>query len=407
MPYTSELTFLCEIFKKCRLHAFVATPDTFSKKIEQINEQSLFEREINARRFLHHFPTDLEPATLYKLTDKLNLCYLYLLLPDSKVERTVLFIGPYHTGTPTHEQMLELGEQNGISPQRQRYFEEYYTGFPTLQADSHLFTMLNTFCERIWKRPSFAIIDINQRDKIPVSPIDISMEEAPFDDVLVNMKAMEQRYAFENEIIRAVELGQLHKENRLFSSLSSQLFEKRTPDELRNAKNYSIIMNTLLRKAAERGGVHPLYLDRVSSRFALQIEQLSMLSKNTDLMCEMFRAYCRLVRKHSIKNFSPPVQKTILFIDSDLSANLSPNLLAERQGISLGYLSTIFKKETGKTISEYIREKRIKHAAHLLKTTHLQIQTVALHCGIMDVQYFSKIFKKETGKTPKEYRENS
>jgi YesN/AraC family two-component response regulator len=166
-------------------------------------------------------------------------------------------------------------------------------------------------------------------------------------------------------------------------------------------------MNTLLRKAAERGGVHPLYLDRISSRFAFQIEQISMLSENTDLMCEMFRAYCRLVQKHSIKNFSPPVQKAILFIDSDLSANLSPNLIAERQGISLGYLSTIFKKETGKTISEYIREKRIKHAAHLLKTTHLQIQTVALHCGIMDVQYFSKIFKRETGKTPKEYRENS
>jgi len=407
MPYTNELTFLCEIFKKCRLHAFVATPETFSERIKQINGQFSFEREINAQRFLHHFPIDLEPATLYKLTDKLNLCYLYLLLPEAKAEQTVLFIGPYHTGTPTHEQMLELGEQYGISPQRQRYFEEYYTGFPTLQADSHLFTMLNTFCERIWKRPSFAIIDINQRDKIPVSPIDISMKEDTFDDVLVNMKAMEQRYAFENEIIRAVELGQLHKENRLFSSFSSQLFEKRTPDELRNAKNYSIIMNTLLRKAAERGGVHPLYLDRVSSRFAFQIEQLSMLSENADLMREMFRAYCRLVRKHSIKNFSPPVQKAILFIDSDLSANLSPNLLAERQGISLGYLSTIFKKETGKTISEYIREKRIKHAAHLLKTTHLQIQTVALHCGIMDVQYFSKIFKKETGKTPKEYRETT
>ena len=64
-----------------------------------------------------------------------------------------------------------------------------------------------------------------------------------------------------------------------------------------------------------------------------------------------------------------------------------------------------FKKETGKTVSEYIRDKRIEHAKYLLNTTHLQIQTIALHCGIMDVQYFSKIFKKQLGKTPKEYRE--
>ena len=94
-------------------------------------------------------------------------------------------------------------------------------------------------------------------------------------------------------------------------------------------------------------------------------------------------------------------------IDSDISAELSLNNLAKKQGISAGYLATIFKKETGKTVSEYIKDKRIEHAMYLLSTTHLQIQTIALHCGILDVQYFSKIFKKKIGKNPKEYREAS
>ena len=106
-----------------------------------------------------------------------------------------------------------------------------------------------------------------------------------------------------------------------------------------------------------------------------------------------------------MKDYSPIVQKIILVIDSDISAELSLKTLAQKQGISSGYLATIFKKETGKTVSEYIKDKRIEHATYLLSTTHLQIQTVALHCGIMDVQYFSKIFKKKTGKSPKEYRE--
>ena len=123
-------------------------------------------------------------------------------------------------------------------------------------------------------------------------------------------------------------------------------------------------------------------------------------------MRDMFRTYCRLVRKNSTNKYSLVVQKTVLLVDSDLSANLSLGTLAAVQDISPGYLSTVFKKETGKTVSQYIREKRINHAAHLLSTTHLQIQTVALHCGIMDVQYFSKIFKMQTGKTPKEYRES-
>jgi YesN/AraC family two-component response regulator len=165
-------------------------------------------------------------------------------------------------------------------------------------------------------------------------------------------------------------------------------------------------MNTLLRKAAESGGVHPLYIDRLSSEFAVKIENLASVADAAPLMREMFSTYCRLVYKHSMKRYSPIVQKTILIIDSDISAELSLNSLAKQQGISAGYLATIFKRDTGKTVSEYIKDKRIEHAMYLLSATHLQIQTIALHCGIMDVQYFSKIFKKKIGKNPKEYRES-
>ena len=164
-------------------------------------------------------------------------------------------------------------------------------------------------------------------------------------------------------------------------------------------------MNTLLRKAAEDGGVHPVYINQISSEFATKIEQLTTVADNSSLMLDMFRSYCRLVRNHSMKDYSLLIQKTVLLIDSDLSANLSLRSLAANQNVSSGYLATTFKRETGKTVSEYIRDKRMKHAAHLLGTTHLQVQTIALHCGIMDVQYFSKTFKKYTGKTPKEYRE--
>ena len=165
-------------------------------------------------------------------------------------------------------------------------------------------------------------------------------------------------------------------------------------------------MNTLLRKAAEAGGVHPVYIDNVSSAFAQKIEQTTSTTDGGALMHEIFKGYCRLVRKHSMKDYSPIVQKSIIFIDSNLSASLSLSSISAAQNVSAGYLSTIFKKETEKTITEYIAERRVKHASHLLTTTHLQIQTIALHCGIMDVQYFSKVFKKYTGKTPKEYRDS-
>ena len=165
-------------------------------------------------------------------------------------------------------------------------------------------------------------------------------------------------------------------------------------------------MNTLLRKAAENGGVHPVHIDRLSSELATRIEQMQVTSDTGALMCEIFRAYCRLVRKHSVQKYSLAVQKAILLIDLKLAEDISPSEIAGALGISLGYLSAVFHRETGKTLTEHIRERRIDHAKHLLKTTELQIQTVALHCGILDVQYFSRLFKRQTGKTPKDYRES-
>ena len=165
-------------------------------------------------------------------------------------------------------------------------------------------------------------------------------------------------------------------------------------------------MNTLLRKAAERGGVHPMYLDKMSSDFAVQIEQLSSLGKIKSFMTDIFMSYCRLVKGHSAKGFSPIVKSAVIAIDTDPSAELNLHSLAQKLNVSNVYLSTIFKRETGKTVTEYIKDRRISLAKHLLKTTSLQIQTVSLHCGMTDVHYFSKLFKQITGKTPSEYRKN-
>ena len=81
--------------------------------------------------------------------------------------------------------------------------------------------------------------------------------------------------------------------------------------------------------------------------------------------------------------------------------------IAEALALERSYFSSLFKKETGQTLTDYVNHRRIDYACHLLTTTRLQIQTVAQHCGIVDVQYFSKIFKRLTGKTPKAYRQGN
>lgn len=404
MFYKKELDFLCNVFERSHVHTAVIPKSELCETLESLSFELPSDISKRVKGLSEQTLGELSRQTVYKLSAPFGLCYMYLALPSPSAS-PVFLVGPYLSAAIASEQIPEIGERNGIPPKYMRYLEEYLMGIPVLSQGNHLFTMLESFCELIWQSPSFAIVDVNGNEKTAAP----TGSESQYDDglygVAVNMKAMEARYAFENEMIRAVSLGQLHMERQLLAAFSEECFEKRTADPLRNAKNYGVIMNTLLRKAAETGGVHPIYLDRLSSEFAVKIEQMPSLSDNTPLMSEMFRAYCRLVRKHSVNQYSPLVQKAVLLVDSAISSDLSLRILAEELGVSSGYLSTVFKRETGRTVSEYIRNKRMEHAKHLLSTTNLQIQTVALHCGILDVQYFSKIFKKQTGKTPKEYRE--
>lgn len=278
---------------------------------------------------------------------------------------------------------------------------------PIVSETSPLFLMLEVFGERIWGGEQFSFFEIGREHQIPIfSPQSIE-DERDDNDLQMTMKIIEKRYDYENKLIKAVSLGQTQRAQLLLSGFSEYSFKKRISDPIRSIKNYCIIMNTLMRKAAENGGVHPMYLDSVSSSYAIKVEQLASPVEAFEMMKDMLGTYCRLVRKHSISSYSPIVQKAVTMINADLSANLTLSMIAEAHNISSGYLATVFKKEVGMTVSEYIREKRMNFAEHLLSTSHLQIQTVALHCGIMDVQYFSKIFKRHMGLTPKTYRQNN
>ena len=397
MQQVDGLMLLCNTFAKSRVQARLVNEQGLCDEIAQ------YSRELGAE---HHPALPLPVLGVrYRYTCTLGLHYTYLRLIHEG-DAQILLIGPYLQARPSIQQALELGERIGAPPTAQHQLEELLLALPILEISNPLLTMLDTFYEHTLHASAVTIIDVNAVQAPHASPIHQPLHNDCFDDVLLNMKAMEQRYAFENELIEAVKLGHAHKQAQFFSAdTNTNYYEKRVADPVRNTKNYCIIMNTLCRKAAEQGGVHPLYIDRVSSEYAQKIEQLSSTEQSAELMREIFVGYCSLVQQHTLKNYSRTVQTAVLLIDSDLSANLTLHSLAANLGVSAGYLSAVFKQETGQTLTAYIRSRRMQHARHLLCTTELQIGTIALHCGIPDLHYFSKLFKKETGLTPGQYRE--
>lgn len=92
------------------------------------------------------------------------------------------------------------------------------------------------------------------------------------------------------------------------------------------------------------------------------------------------------------------------YINSHLADNLGTNMLAEQIYLSPGYLSYIFKKETGVNLSRYIRECRMERAKTLLKDTNMKIVQICHEVGFSNVSYFCQNFKEYCGVSPEKFR---
>ncbi len=108
----------------------------------------------------------------------------------------------------------------------------------------------------------------------------------------------------------------------------------------------------------------------------------------------------------SLESFSRSILKAMDYIRRNYFApDLSVKLLSEHIYLTPTYLSSLFKKETGMTISEYIIKVRIDKSKELLLDPQIKLFEVAKKVGYNDANYYSKAFSKQTGMTPSTFRE--
>lgn len=118
---------------------------------------------------------------------------------------------------------------------------------------------------------------------------------------------------------------------------------------------------------------------------------------------QMFR---RLLNQHAKQNGSSNtmIQKAWRIIHEEYQTDLTLEELARRLYVSKEYLSVQFKKETGKTFRETIRNLRIDKARELLLQTKLKVSQISEIVGYSDTKYMSRVFREIVGVGPAEYR---
>lgn len=157
-------------------------------------------------------------------------------------------------------------------------------------------------------------------------------------------------------------------------------------------------------------GVMEYMLKPVDYDELTEVIQKAIWRKKENVEGERARALLSDVSKHSApvvdeeqKN-QHTIEKAQKYIRDNISRELGRDDVAAYVFLNPDYLSRLFKKNTGYSISEYIFKVRMSVACELLTKTDLSVSKVAMSCGYTHLAHFSKMFKKETGMTPNSYR---
>ena len=132
--------------------------------------------------------------------------------------------------------------------------------------------------------------------------------------------------------------------------------------------------------------------------------------RSSDILQMVNRAADELFGAQECEKTEPPEEKNHLvelakeYVEEHYYQNLMLADVAQKVGISAGYLSTLFQRQLSKGFVDYLNEIRIEHACTYLQQNYLKTYEIAYKVGFKDEKYFSKVFKKIKGQSPSEYR---
>lgn len=185
-------------------------------------------------------------------------------------------------------------------------------------------------------------------------------------------------------------------------------------DELRNAKNLSIVLITLASRAAIRGGLLPEISFSMSDVFIQKIEEMTDPAATLNLARQFQMEYIKMVAEvrsqrqtseNAILKKSVWVEQCKDYIFKHLHEKIRIQDISSYLHLNANYLSELFRQCENMTLTDFILNEKVKLTKNLLAYSPYTYIEIAAYLGFSSQSHLGKVFKKYTGMTLRQYRE--
>jgi YesN/AraC family two-component response regulator len=215
-------------------------------------------------------------------------------------------------------------------------------------------------------------------------------------------------YSPEFSFYIAVKSGETDKVSQLCKSEFSEKngFGKLSENPLQNIKYHFVVTAALISRYCIEGGMEHETAYSLSDLYIQKADVCTSASQISQLHAEMSADYAQRMKKlRKNKIFSKQITRCVDYIYNNLHKRIFISDLAKYTGLNPSYLSRLFKKETGITVTEYIQNRKIETAKNMLKYSSYLPSQIASILAFPNQSYFVEVFKKKVGMTPKKYQD--
>lgn len=346
---------------------------------------------------------ELSPNTLYHITDAFGCLYSLLHLSSGDT----LFFGPSMETEDWESLCDRISTERKLPPVIREQLKDYYNRLPKLSLISGYHSIVLELGKYLFG-DRMAVEFVQAEYTKPYDSASTAPALAMIEKPILSMQMMEERIELENRLLEAIHHGNEALALQVLQNFGGITVPYRDEQNIALSIQYRLVaLNATFRKEVEQVDVHPLFVNQLSNRMQFRIQDITTAQESQKLVIDMIGSYCDLVKKYSIANYSPVIKNVIRYARTHLNEDLSLRALAERNRINRTYLSSLFRHETGTTLTEYINRMRVEYAAQLLSSRKLSITAVSQELGFTDVSYFIRIFKNILGQTPSQYLKSS
>lgn len=238
--------------------------------------------------------------------------------------------------------------------------------------------------------------------------INIDKELSVREYALRENAAFHAPYVPEFDFYFAVKNGDVAK----VSSLCSVDFSKKSglgklcEDSLQNLKYHFVITAAMLARYCIESGMEHETAYSLSDLYIQSCDRCTNPNEISGLHRNMSMDYTkRMAALHRDKVYSKQIILCINYIYNHLHKKITVDELASCTGLSSSYLSRLFHRQTGESITEYIIKRKINAAKNMLKYSNYSLSQISETLAFSCQSYFTQQFRIREGVTPKRYRD--